>query len=74
VSKLRASGKTPSVDTAPSRGLSPTTPQAAAGIRIEPPVSVPRASGTSPAASAAALPALEPPAIRSGRRGLTTSP
>ena len=74
VSKLGASGKTPSTETAPSAGLRPTTPQAPAGSRTEPPVSVPSARGTSPAASAAALPPLEPPAMRSGCRGLTTSP
>ena len=73
VSKLGASGKTPSTETAPSAGLRPTTPQAPAGSRTEPPVSVPSARGTSPAASAAALPPLEPPAMRSGCRGLTTS-
>ena len=42
-------------------GLNPTTPQSAAGWRTEPPVSEPRASGTLPAATAAAEPPLEPP-------------
>src|ERR671914_798679 len=51
-------------------GLSPTTPQNAAGMRIEPPPSVPTASGTIPAATAAALPPLEPPAVRLGSHGL----
>ena len=40
----------------PSRGFSPTVPQAADGSRIEQPVSVPSPRSTSPAASAAALP------------------
>ncbi len=48
--------------------------QKALGTRIEPPVSVPSASGASPAASAAAEPPLEPPATRSGSRGLRTVP
>ena len=74
VSKLGASGNTPSSGIDPCAGLSPTTPHAAAGIRTEPPVSVPSASGTIPAASAAALPLLEPPATRSGATGLTVSP
>ena len=39
----------------------PTTPHSAAGWRIEPPVSEPSASGAKPAATAAALPPLEPP-------------
>src|SRR4029078_3762696 len=52
----------------------PTTPQSAAGIRIEPPVSVPSAQSTSPAATAAAEPPEEPPGRRSSARGLTTEP
>jgi hypothetical protein len=49
-------------------------PQQAAGIRIEPPVSVPRAASASPAASAAAEPPLEPPASRSRASGFGTVP
>jgi hypothetical protein len=74
VSKLAASGKTPSVETAPRAVLSPTTPQAAAGMPHRAPVSVPSASGTMPAASAAALPLLEPAGDAVGRGGLTVSP
>ena len=55
-----------------SVGLKPTTPQQAAGIRIEPPESVPSAASASPAASAAAEPPLEPPATRPGARGFGT--
>src|SRR5215510_8759609 len=40
----------------PWGGLNPTTPQADAGMRIEPPISVPVASGVKPAASAAPEP------------------
>jgi hypothetical protein len=55
-------------------GLKPTTPQQAAGIRIEPPLSLPSAASTRFAASAAAEPPLEPPAIRPGARGFGTVP
>ena len=52
----------------------PVTPQNAAGIRIEPAVSVPSVPGTSPAATAAPLPPLEPPQIRSVSHGLRAGP
>ncbi len=39
-------------------------------MRIEPPPSLPSASGTRPAATAAADPALDPPVVRSGFHGL----
>lgn len=45
-------------------GFSPTMPQKLAGQRTEPPVSEPRASGTSQEATAAALPPEEPPGTR----------
>jgi hypothetical protein len=61
-------------ETSPCVGLKPTIPQHAAGIRIDPPVSVPSAASTSPAASAAADPPLDPPAIRSGAIGFGTLP
>ena len=48
----------------------PTTPQRAAGWRIEPPVSEPSASGTMPAATAAAEPPEEPPGTRVRSHGL----
>jgi hypothetical protein len=73
-SKLGASGKQPSSGTRPWLGLKPTTPHHAAGIRIEPPESVPRAASASPAASAAAEPPLEPPARRPGATGFGTVP
>jgi hypothetical protein len=55
-------------------GLRPTRLQKAAGTRIDPPPSVPRASGAIRAASAALLPPLEPPAVRSGAHGLRVTP
>ena len=73
-SKLGASGKQPSSGTSPQVGLNPTSAHQAAGMRIEPPESVPSATSASPAATAAALPPLEPPARRPGAIGLGTVP
>ena len=47
-------------------GLIENNPQAAAGIRIEPPVSVPSPKSASLAATADAEPDYEPPVNRSG--------
>ena len=58
----------------PTVGLSPTTPQSAAGTRPDPAVSVPMARSASPRATAAAEPELDPPATRSGACGFTTTP
>ena len=52
------------VGTRPGVGRSPTTLQKPAGLRSEPPMSLPSATGTNPAASAAAAPPDEPPADR----------
>src|SRR6516162_10883621 len=49
-------------------------PQTAAGWRIEPPVSVPTASGASLAATAADDPPDEPPGTRSRSHGLRLGP
>ena len=54
----------------PRLTLMPTRPQTLAGIRTEPPPSLPWANGTSPAATAAAAPPLEPPAERVGSQGV----
>src|SRR4051812_20698012 len=58
----------------PYVGLSPTTPQSAAGWRTEPPVSEPRAAGTMRAATATAEPPDEPPGTRVGSHGLRAGP
>ena len=55
-------------------GLRPTTPQALAGILIEPAMSLPCATGTRPAATAAADPPLEPPGERVRSHGLCVAP
>src|SRR2546423_15211457 len=52
----------------------PTTPHSDAGWRIDPPVSLPRASGAKPAATAAALPPLDPPGTRVVSCGLRVGP
>ena len=64
------SGTTPYRLTRPYVGLSPTTPSTEAGMRIEPPVSVPIAARQELAATAAPEPALEPPGVRSRSQGL----
>jgi len=64
----------PSVGTNPYVGFNPTTPQHAAGMRIEPPVSVPSAASARPRTSAAADPPDEPPGVSAGKRGFGTTP
>ncbi len=60
--------------TVPYVGFKPTTPQNAAGCRTLPPVSLPSAAGTSPAATAAADPPELPPGTRSGSTGFRVGP
>ena len=57
-SKDEANATKPYLETKPYVGFNPTTPQKADGWRIDPPVSLPRAQGTIPAATAAARAAL----------------
>ena len=58
----------------PKLGLNPTTPQKAAGRMTEPLVCEPTASGTMPAATAAAEPLDEPPGLCAGSCGLRVLP
>ena len=60
--------------TRPKLGLSPTTPDQAAGMRMEPPASVPICKGPKPAAAAAAAPEEEPPGVCAGFQGLRVMP
>src|SRR5690349_14036625 len=60
--------------TRPRPGITPTRPQHTTGIRIEPPPSEPVATGTSPAATAAAEPPEEPPGVRLVSHGLRVTP
>ena len=69
-SSERASGKTPVAGMRLKVGLRPLTPQNAAGMRTEPPVSVPSASAAAPVASATPEPPLDPPGTRVGSHGL----
>src|SRR5579864_359607 len=73
-SRLDANASTPYRDTRPYVGFTPTTPHKLAGWRIEPPVSVPIPRGANPAATAAALPPLEPPGTRARSHGLWLGP
>ena len=63
VSKVGAFAITPSHEMRPYVGLKPKIPQYAAGRITDPTVWVPRASGTNPAATAAAEPLLDPPGV-----------
>ena len=60
--------------TRPRDGFSPTRPQQAAGMRIDPAPSVAWAIGTMPEATAAAAPPEEPPALRVRSKGLRVGP
>src|SRR6185369_13542090 len=62
------------LDVRPRDGLSPTTPHQAAGSRIEPPMSLACAAGTSPAATAAAAPPLDPAVERLVSHGFLHAP
>ena len=61
-------------ETRPRCGFSPNRPHQAAGIRIEPAPSEPKAAPTSPAATAAPLPPLEPPGACWSSHGLRVAP
>src|SRR5207253_7110905 len=67
-------GTTPTVVISRAAGFKPTTPQAAAGIRIDPPVSLPIEAAPRHAETAAAEPPLDPPGERLRSKGLWTGP
>ena len=69
VSSDGASGHTPSSGSDPESFFRPTTPQHAAGLRIEPTVSVPKATSASPVATATADPLDDPPGTQRSRAG-----
>ena len=62
------------VGTSPTDGRRPVMPQNAAGMRSEPPRSVPSASAIMPVASAAAPPPVDPPADFVGSHGFRVRP
>src|SRR6185295_19550540 len=70
VSRLFANGSTPSNERRPKLVLNPVTPQYDAGRSTEPPVCVPRATGTIRAATAAPEPLDEPPGVCAALCGL----
>ena len=74
VSSDLLSGITPEMSMLPNAGLKPATPQSEAGMRIEPPVSLPMAQSHRAAPTAAAEPPDDPPATRVGSAGLRTVP
>ena len=74
VSRDGARGSTPSSATRPRVVLRPATPQHAAGIRIEPPVSLPNATSAWPEPTATAEPLEEPPGTNAGSSGFTGVP
>ena len=58
------------LETRPRLTLIPNSPHTLAGMRTDPPPSLACANGTSPAATAAAAPPLEPPAPREVSHGV----
>src|SRR3984885_15327650 len=74
VSMLGVSGRTPSSGMRPQVVFSPQIPQQAAGIRIDPPVSVPYATSASPVATATADPLDDPPGASEGSSGFSGVP
>ena len=69
-SRCSLTGTMSSSGHAPHAPLKLATPQKLAGRVIDPPVCVPSAAGHMPLATAAALPALDPPGERSRFQGL----
>ena len=69
-SRFWLTGTMPSSGHAPHAPLKLATPQKLAGRVIDPPVCVPSATGHMPLATAAALPALDPPGERARFQGL----
>ena len=63
-----------SIGIRPRLGFKPTRPQKEAGMRTEPPMSVPSARGTQPEATAAPEPPDDPPGVRSVFHGFLVTP
>jgi hypothetical protein len=62
------------VGTRPGEGRKPTTEQKLAGLRSDPPRSLPSAMGSMPQASATAAPPLDPPQVFDRSQGLRVGP
>src|SRR5687767_10590394 len=74
LSSVQPAAMTPCRLTRPNVGRRPTIPHRIEGERMEPPVSVPSANETSPAAGAAADPAEDPLDPSAGFHGLLVRP
>src|SRR5690625_7878022 len=73
-SKLNESGSTPWVGMRSAVGLKPVSPQKAAGMRMDPPVSVPIATVQISSATDTPAPDAEPPERKSGVQGKGLTP
>src|SRR5271157_6577530 len=67
-------GKCPVAGMRPGVGFSPQMPEKCAGVRIEPPPSLPTPPAEHAEAIAAASPPLDPPALRERSQGLLVRP
>ena len=74
VSKELLKGNTPYLETLPNVGFIPTIPHKAEGIRIDPPVSLPKDPMHCPAETEEADPPLEPPVTHSVFHGFLAGP
>src|SRR5688572_29573563 len=74
LSRLHDSGMTPCRLTSPREGRRPVMPQNEAGITTESVVSLPRAKGTLPAATAAPEPDEDPPDQNARSHGFAVAP
>ncbi len=63
---MSSGGMTVAIGMTPTVGLIEAMPQQCAGLRSDPPMSLPRPSGLMPEAIADASPPLDPPAVRPG--------
>src|SRR5512135_1229302 len=73
-SRASQPGRSGYIGILPRDGLRPKIPQKLAGARIDPPPSLPTASGPSPEATAAPAPPLEPAGVLLGSHGLRVTP
>jgi hypothetical protein len=67
-------GKWPAADTRPGVGFNSAIPQQCAGMRIDPPPSLPIPPAEQKEAIAADSPPLDPPGVRSRFQGLLVRP
>ena len=74
MSCVRESGTMPSPLASPRVPRRPASAWCAAGMRMEPQVSLPIPNAAKPAATAAPVPPLEPPGLRDGSYGLRVWP